>query len=91
MKAQTILRISTVLSEFVLLMKYETRLRCRLRISHPAQVDGCECAFEKMPEFHDNHIRWITDITIVTTSCWARHTTSNSPSDLVLTQSIYKG
>ena len=72
MKAQTILRISTVLSESILLMKYETRLR----ISHPAQVDGCGCAFEKMPEFHDNHIRWITDITIVTTSCWAGHTTS---------------
>ena len=80
MKAQTILRISTVLSESILLMKYETRLR----ISHPAQVDGCGCAFEEMPEFHDTHIRWITDITIVTTSCWAGHTTSNSPSDLVV-------
>ena len=80
MKAQTIMRISTVLSESILLMKYETRLR----ISHPAQVDGCGCAFEKMPEFHDNHIRWITDITIVTKSCWAGHTTSNSPSDLVV-------
>ena len=46
MKAQTILRISTVLSESILLMKYETRWRSRLRISHPAQVDGCGCAFE---------------------------------------------
>ena len=39
MTAQTILRISTVLSESILLMKYETRRRSRLRISHPAQVD----------------------------------------------------
>ena len=39
---------------------------------------------KKMPEFHDNHIRWITDITIVTTSFWAGHTTSNSPSNLVV-------
>ena len=46
MKAQTILPISTVLSESSLLMKYETRWRSRLRISHPAQVDGCGCAFE---------------------------------------------
>ena len=46
MKAQTILRISTVLSESILLMKYETRWLSRLRISHPAQVDGCGCAFE---------------------------------------------
>ena len=38
----------------------------------------------KLSEFHDNHIRWITDITIVTTSCWAGHTTSNCPSDLVV-------
>ena len=45
-KAQTILRISTVLSESILLMKYETRWRSRLRISHPAQVDNCGCAFE---------------------------------------------
>ena len=44
MKAQTNLRISIVLSESILLMKYETR-RSRLRISHPAQVDGCGCAF----------------------------------------------
>ena len=53
-------------------------------MSHPAQVDGCGCAFEKMPEFHDSHIRWITDMTKVTTRCWAGHTTSNSPSDLVV-------
>ena len=52
-------------------------------------MDGYGCAFEKMPEFHDNHIRWITDITTVT-GCWAGHTTSNSQSDLVLTQSIHK-